>query len=165
MPRGCRCGNGQTLRVEHTPAAVTPSAVTGSVVTVPHITELAVRWSELDPYGHVNHAAYVGYLEVARAEALAAVGMGLDQVAKAGLQLVVVTLTVQYRRSAVMGDVVAIETSLSRTARASSTWRQRIRRGDTVLVDAEVQAAVTDLGGRPVRPPAWLTEALAGLGG
>ncbi|MCS6808062.1 MAG: thioesterase family protein [Bacteroidota bacterium] len=31
-----------------------------------HWTTLDVRWSELDPYGHVNNVAYCSYFEVAR---------------------------------------------------------------------------------------------------
>ena len=34
-----------------------------------HVTSLAVRFNELDPYAHVNHAVYATYCEVARTEA------------------------------------------------------------------------------------------------
>ena len=34
-----------------------------------HETTIAVRFSELDPYGHVNHAVYLTYFEQARCEA------------------------------------------------------------------------------------------------
>ena len=42
-----------------------------------HETRLQVRWSELDPYGHVNHAVYLTYLEHARIAALESIGWGL----------------------------------------------------------------------------------------
>ncbi len=125
-----------------------------------HRTEIAVRWAELDPYAHVNHAVYVGYLEVARAEALDHIGLSLHRVSEAGYQFVVVELNVKYRRAAEMGDHLVVETDLERTSRATSTWHQRILRGDQLLIIASVTAAVTDATGKPVRPPVWITEAL-----
>ena len=34
-----------------------------------HETTIHVRWGELDPYRHVNHATYLSYLEHARVAA------------------------------------------------------------------------------------------------
>lgn len=128
-----------------------------------HFTDVNVRWAELDPYGHVNHAVYVGYLEVARAEALDHIGLSLANVGESGYQFVVVELNVQYKRAAEMGDRLRIETSLSATSRATSTWRQRIMRDDEVIITGSVRAAVTDRTGKAVRPPSWITEALLDL--
>ncbi len=128
-----------------------------------HHTEIAVRWAELDPYAHVNHAVYVGYLEVARAEALDHIGLSLPRVGGAGFQFVVVELNVKYKRAAEMGDHLVVETSLERTSRATSTWQQRILRGTDLMITGSVTAAVTDTTGRPVRPPEWISEALEHL--
>ena len=43
-----------------------------------HVTEHRVRFHELDPYDHVNHAMYVTYFEIGRVDALDAIGLGLD---------------------------------------------------------------------------------------
>ncbi len=128
-----------------------------------HSTDIAVRWAELDPYAHVNHAVYVGYLEVARAEALDHIGLSLDRVSGAGFQFVVVDLNVKYKRAAEMGDRLTVETSLAGTSRATSTWQQRILRDGDLMITGSVTAAVTDRTGRPVRPPEWITEALQAL--
>ncbi len=128
-----------------------------------HTTEIAVRWAELDPYAHVNHAVYVGYLEVARAEALDHIGLSLERVSGAGFQFVVVELNVKYKRAAEMGDRLTVETSLAGTSRATSTWQQRILRDGDLMITGSVTAAVTDRTGRPVRPPEWITEALQAL--
>ena len=50
----------------------------------PHPTRLQVRWSDLDPYGHVNHAAYLTFLEQARIAALEDIGWGMAAIAAAG---------------------------------------------------------------------------------
>lgn len=138
-----------------------------------HRTEVAVRFNELDPYGHVNHSVYVTYFEVGRTDALTACGIPLETMAERGYQLVVTRIDVRFRRPAEAGDVLAVETELSDLRRASGTWSQRILRpgdgrdggdgADEVLVTGEVTAAVTDRRGKPAKPPDWLFPALAPL--
>lgn len=130
---------------------------------MPHVATLDVRFYELDPYGHVNHAVYLSYFEVARTEALAACGVPLELMAERGYQIVVTSIVVRYRRAARAGDTLTIQTSLSELRRASGTWSQRILRNDDLLVTAEVKAGVTDRRGKPVKPPDWLFPALESL--
>jgi acyl-CoA thioester hydrolase len=129
-----------------------------------HRTDLKVRFSELDPYGHVNHAVYVSYLEVGRTEALDSIGLGLDHLAGIGWQFVVVELQMRFRRSAQAGDLLVVETTVGDLNAVSSRWRQRIVRGSEVLIDGEVRAAATDLSGKPKRMPPELLEQLRTLG-
>ncbi|MEL7207545.1 MAG: thioesterase family protein, partial [Actinomycetota bacterium] len=128
-----------------------------------HTSTVDVRFAELDPYGHVNHAVYITYFEVARTEALAACEIPIHLMAERGVQIVVTGLEVRYRRAAVAGDRLTVETSLSELRRASGTWRQRILRDGEELVTALVTAGVTDRDGRPTRPPDWLFPALQPL--
>lgn len=39
-----------------------------------HQCEIAVRWGDMDAYGHVNNALYMRYLEEARVQFLASIG-------------------------------------------------------------------------------------------
>ena len=128
-----------------------------------HCTDLAVRFNEIDPYGHVNHAVYVTYFEVGRTDALTACGVPLELMADRGYQMVVTRIDVRFRQPAEAGQIVTVETEVSELRRASGTWSQRIVRGAEVLVTAEVTAAVTDSSGRPTRPPEWLFPALERL--
>lgn len=128
-----------------------------------HECTIDVRFAEIDPYGHVNHAVYAVYLEVARTEALASVGLDLVSLTDAGFQLVITDLSLRYVRPALMGDTVTVTTSVIEIRRASSRWKQVISRGDTVLVTAEVRAGVCDRAGRPTRPEPWIFERLAPL--
>jgi acyl-CoA thioester hydrolase len=41
-----------------------------------HEKEIEIRWNDLDPFGHVNHAIFLTYLEEVRDEWLAAAGGG-----------------------------------------------------------------------------------------
>jgi acyl-CoA thioester hydrolase len=130
-----------------------------------HRSRVRVRFAELDPYNHVNHAIYVSYFEVGRVEALLDAGIDLAKLAEQGMQLVVVDLAVRYRAPAVANDLLVVETGLADIRGASTTWRQRVLReiDNTVLVTAEVRAGVTDTSGRPRRIPPAITETLAQL--
>ncbi|MCP5027816.1 MAG: acyl-CoA thioesterase [Actinomycetia bacterium] len=129
-----------------------------------HSTTIRVRFSELDPYNHVNHAVYATYFEAGRVEALESVGMGLDTLAGEGWQVVVTELRVRFKRAAGAGDVLTVETSVGAATRATTTWHQVIRRAGELMADAEVTVAVTDRRGRPVRPPDRVRDGLRQLG-
>jgi len=129
-----------------------------------HQTTIHVRWGDLDPYHHVNHAAYLSYLEHARIATLASIGWGMSEIAATGYQVVVVRIDVRFRRPALGGDELLVQTAIDKLRGASSVWRQKIVRGDTIILEAEITAATTDLDGRPTRTPAVFQEALRSLG-
>lgn len=128
-----------------------------------HRTTIHVRWGELDPYNHVNHAVYSSYLEHARVETLAALDTGMDALAAAGLQIVVVRSDVRFVAPATAGDELVITTGLGQLGAATMVWQQMIDRADTRIVEAEITAACINSQGRPVRIPADLRGALGEL--
>jgi len=128
-----------------------------------HLTSFRVRFGELDPYQHVNHAVYVAYLEAGRTEALESIGLGLHVLADLGWQIVVVDLQMRFRAAAQAGDTVTIETTVADLGAVTSRWNQRILRGEQVLVEGSVRAGATDLTGRPKRIPKELVDRLAQL--
>lgn len=128
---------------------------------MPHRLDLQVRFFELDPYGHVNHSVYVQYFEAGRVEALAGVGMGLDVLQnELGLSMVVVEIRTRFATPAVLGDLLVVESGLSRVGRAKATWAQRVVRGDELIASQEMVSACLTDAGRPTRFPAELVEAL-----
>jgi acyl-CoA thioester hydrolase len=137
---------------------------TALAVDAPGVTELKVRFHELDPNGHVNHSVYLGYLETARIELLEALGHTPMRLAERGIHLVIVEVNVRFLRPAVAGDLLRIETGIRELRRASSRWHQRITRDGEPILEAEVRSTSTDRRGRPVRPPADLLAALRPLG-
>ena len=86
--------------------------------------------------------------------------MPLNELAAEGFQFIVTDLSMRFRRPAVAGDVLTVETWLSEIGRATSHWSQCIRRGDEELVTAELRIGVCNERGRPTRAPAWLLEKL-----
>jgi YbgC/YbaW family acyl-CoA thioester hydrolase len=128
---------------------------------VRHHTSIKVRFADLDPYDHVNHARYLTYFESARIELLDEIGFGMDVMKRLGSQIVLVEISAEFRGAAVLHDVLDITTEVIEVKRATTRWRQEARRGDDLIATLDVRAAFTDLTGRPIRPPAGFTEALS----
>ena len=126
-----------------------------------HTTTIDVRFYELDPYGHVNHSVYIQYFEVARVEWLSAIGYPLEELQADGIQIVVTELETRFHGSAGSGDRLTVRSELEDLRRASMSFRQQIRRGEDLLVEQRITAAITNLAGRPTRVPAELAAALA----
>ena len=63
-----------------------------------HEKEIEIRWRDLDPYGHVNHAVFLTYLEEVRDEWL------MTAVGDDALGYVVARVEVDYRRELTQKD-------------------------------------------------------------
>ncbi|MFW2381333.1 MAG: acyl-CoA thioesterase [Acidimicrobiales bacterium] len=135
------------------------------MLELPVKSEIRVRFAEMDPYGHVNHAMYLTYLEQGRAEALEAADISLTRVAKEGFQFVITAVDAKYLVPATAKEPVIVETTISSLRRISGVWSQRIVSpdGDTVYLTADLKAGITDRRGRPAKPPAWMLEGLGRL--
>lgn len=118
-----------------------------------HTTTLTVRPYECDSYGHVNHAVYVNYLEHARMQFLHAAGFDYKGLIAAGFFTVIARLDISYRSPAYADETLVIETESVDTRRIGGTFHQVIRRGETVVAEAEVHWCVVNGEGRPARPP------------
>ena len=127
-----------------------------------HSCPIEVRFNELDPYNHVNHATYVTYFEVGRAKALEWCGLPLEEMQQSGVHIFITSIDVRFKAPASAGDRLTVETFQGhQTRRASIRWSQRLLRDTQVLATAEVVAAAVDLAGKPIRPPKWVVERLA----
>lgn len=117
------------------------------------------RFSDLDPYNHVNHARYLSYFEMARVDLLDEMGFSMDHLAEMGLQIVLVEARVRYYAPARLGDTIGITTEVEEVRRASTRWRQTARVGSEPVATLEIKAAFTDAGGKPQRTPGGFSEA------
>ncbi len=130
-----------------------------------HVDSVRVRWSEVDPYNHLNHALYLTFFEQARIDALASIGFSMGELEALGCQIVVTEVNVKFIKSAMGGDDVRIETEMLETRRVSTSWRQRMYRNEEMLATIDLTAAITDLEGKPRRLPDGFAEALASIAG
>ncbi|HEV7451290.1 MAG TPA: thioesterase family protein [Pseudonocardiaceae bacterium] len=109
-------------------------------------TDVAVRWSDMDVYGHVNNARVVTLLEEARTELL--FGEGARRGAK-GLAdgVVVVELVVRYRQPLVYSAApVRVRVWVSELRAASFSLDYTVTAGDGDAVTARTQLAPYDTG-------------------
>lgn len=132
----------------------------GTLGVVHHRFPIRVRFYELDPYHHVNHAVYIQYFEAARIELLREAGMTLQGMMDDGVMIVVTDIATRFLRSALGNDDLVVETEVLEFKRVTSRWRQRLLRGDEVMVEQELGAAVTNLAGRPIRFPEHMVQML-----
>lgn len=132
----------------------------GNLRAVTHRFPIRVRFYELDPYHHVNHAVYVQYFEAARIELLRESGLTLQGMMDDGVMIVVTDIATRFVRAAEADDELVVETEVLEFKRVTSRWRQRLRRNGEVMVEQELGAAVTNLSGRPIRFPAEMVERL-----
>ncbi len=112
-----------------------------------------MRSYECDSYGHVNNAVYLHYLEVARHEMLAALGMDYAGMRSAGFGLVVARIDIRYRRPAVGGDVLTIASRAVKRLRVGGIIAQRILKGEELVAEADVTWVSIDERGRAAPMP------------
>lgn len=118
-----------------------------------HTSRLEVRFHELDPYGHVNHALYLSYFETARIEALVSIGCGLERLQADGFHLIVVEANIRYVRPSTFGNLLTVESQIVETRLASARWHQRITRDGELIATLDTRGAFTNRAGRPERIP------------
>lgn len=126
------------------------------------IWPIRVYWEDTDAGGVVYHASYLRFLERARSEWLRALGYGQDALReREGVVFVVRAMRLEFLRPARLDDALSVAVALGERRRASLLMRQTIRRGETLLLDAEVKVAcVAAADFRPRAVPEALAAAL-----
>jgi acyl-CoA thioester hydrolase len=107
----------------------------------------SVYWEDTDAGGVVYYANYLRFLERARTDWLRAMAVDQQQLrAERGLQFVVVSISVDFLRPAVLHDEILVTAELERLAGATIHFKQTIMRGEEQLIDAAVRVACLDSG-------------------
>ena len=142
--------------------------VTESVTRLPWQLSKRVLPQHTDHGGVMWHGAYVGWLEEARVEALAAVGLPYRLMALEGLEMPVVRLEMSYKRALLHGDQVVLLSHALSPDGPRWRWQTRLLRanGDCAF-EAHVELVLVRLDGgrRQVlrRPPPSVAAALERL--
>jgi len=96
-------------------------------VSEPSVVEVEARSYELDPYGHLNNAVYVNWLEHGRLGYLRDRGHSYTSVPDTfGVHVVVVRQDLQYKAQVRLGDRLSVKTRIVRLGRTSFTFFQEI---------------------------------------
>lgn len=104
-----------------------------------------VYWEDTDAGGVVYHAQYLAFLERARSEWMRAIGHGQQSLRERfGLVFAVRAMQVNFRLPARLDDALQVTAALRECRKASLVIAQEIRRGDALLLDAQVRVAALD---------------------
>ena len=131
-------------------------------VTTPSIAAVEARSYELDPYGHLNNAVYVNWLEHGRLSYLRDRGENYTSIPeKYGVHVVVVRQEIDYRVQVQLGDRLLVTSSIEHFGSSSFRFGQSIAFEDgRVAADAKVTMVCTGRDGRPVAMPDELRRLL-----
>ncbi len=104
-----------------------------------HEKRIEIRWTDLDVYGHVNHAVYLTYLEEARDEWLARALGNEDAI----WDYVIARVEIDYRRELRLADdVVVARCALARIGTSSVRTREQVVTADGRELSAEAEAVL-----------------------
>ena len=109
---------------------------------------------DTDAGGIVYYVNYLKYFERCRTELMRALGTKGAAISESGWMFVVSKLEVSYRQPAYLDDELQATASITAVGGATIGLFQSVRRGETVLVEGDVQIACVDCEtGRPRRLP------------
>ena len=131
-------------------------------MTTPSHVEVEARSYELDPYGHLNNAVYVSWLEHGRLGFLWDRGHSFTSIPETfGVHVVVVHTELSYKAQVRLGDRLRIESRIVRFGTTSFTFAQEIAFPDGRLAGAgTVTLVCVGPDGTPVPMPRDLRKIL-----
>lgn len=146
---------------DHGESAALSAGLSGALTEFGHRLMARVYYADTDFSGVVYHARYLEFLERGRSDYLRLAGVHHTELAegKHGEKIVWVVrrMEIDFRRPARMDDIVTIDTRTEDISGARIFMAQHLKRGDEVLVEARVEAAIIGENGRPRRfPREWI---------
>jgi acyl-CoA thioester hydrolase len=139
--------------------------LSGALTPSGHRLVARVYFADTDFSGVVYHARYLEFLERGRSDYLRLSGVHHTELldGKHGERIVWVLrrMEIDFRAPARIDDILTIDTRTESISGARIFMAQQIRRGDEVLIDAKVEAAIIGEIGRPKRfPREWVQRFL-----
>ena len=113
-----------------------------------------VYYEDTDAGGVVYYANYLKYLERARTEALAIIGLSNLQIKeKFGTLIIVKSCNIEYKKSAHLEDQLIIRSFVKSVTKTSFFMNQLITKGESLIVEAQVHLVFINEKGKPVKVP------------
>ncbi len=129
-----------------------------------HKFEVKVYYEDTDLGGIVYHANYLKFIERARSEAVADVGIDqLEMQSDAGIVFVVRQLNAEFLQSAKFGDRIAVHTTVTNIGAATVQMVQSLHVENKQIFTADVKLVTMSKTGKPVKIPAKIRQKLSHL--
>ena len=113
-----------------------------------------VYYEDTDAGGVVYYANYLKYLERARTEALATIGLSDLQIKeKFGALIIIKSCNIEYKKSAHLEDLLTIRSFVKSATKTSFFMNQFITKDEISIVEAQVHLVFVNEKGKPVKVP------------
>jgi acyl-CoA thioester hydrolase len=124
--------------------------------------QFRIRYGETDQMGVVYHGNYAQYFEIGRTEWLRKMGFSYKQMEDEGIMLPVISLSINYKKSACYDDLIKVKTKLVKKPTAKIEFDYEILNeknevlttGNSVLVFMDINK------NRPTRCPKYILDKL-----
>ena len=122
--------------------------------------QIRVRYGETDQMGVVYHGNYALYLEMGRIEWLRKLGISYKKMEENGIMLPVVSMPLNFKKSACYDDLINVKTQLKNRPTAKIEFDYEITGEDgQIIALANVVLAFIDMKtNRPVRAPQYILD-------
>lgn len=122
--------------------------------------QIRVRYGETDQMGVVYHGNYALYLEMGRIEWLRKLGVSYKSMEENGVMLPVVSMTVNFKKSASYDDVINVKTQVKKrpTAKIEFDYEITNESGEILTTASTVLVFVDMKTRRPIKAPDYILD-------
>lgn len=118
--------------------------------------QLRVRFNETDAQGHVHHANYITYFELARTESFRSTGISYREFETSGLNFVIISVGCDYFQPARYDDLLTIKTTIAKAKGVRIRHEYEIFREKALVASGHTIVACVDNEAKVQRLPEWL---------
>lgn len=124
--------------------------------------QIRVRYGETDQMGYVYHGNYAQYLEMGRIEWLRKLGISYKKMEEDGIMLPVLSLNINFKKSAYYDDVINVKTQLLKMPSARIEFEYEIKNemGEIITTANAVLVFINMKTKKPIRCPNHILDKL-----
>lgn len=127
-----------------------------------HSHSFRVRYAETDKMGVVYHGNYAQFFELGRTEWLRSLGVTYKNMEQNGIMLPVISLSCNFKKSAIYDDELTVKTFLKKTPTVKIEFDYEIKNQNNELICTgnTILAFINMKTKRPTRCPNYILELL-----
>ena len=124
--------------------------------------QIRVRYGETDQMGVVYHGNYALYLEMGRIEWLRKLGVSYKLMEENGIMLPVISMNINFKKSAVYDDIINVKTQLKNkpTAKIEFDYEITNEAGEILTTASTILVFIDMKTNRPTRAPQYILDAI-----
>ena len=126
------------------------------------VHEIKVYYEDTDSGGVVYYSNYLKFLERARTEMIALIGLSNKKLLdKYNTLIIVKSCNIEYLKSAKLEDKLKIYSSIESINKASFVMIQYIKRNNELIIKAKLKLVTVNESGKPIKIPSILEKQFA----